>query len=127
MKHIKLFEQFLNENATESKIYKDFLKVYDADDLSKTKDEAKKKGITVVLFLDLKGLKMKDWPKNSVIFIESSPEDDYYYKSDLEDMDPDDLEYMGMDSFSSYVDNYGDIDNQCFEKPISVLQQLYLG
>lgn len=111
MKHVKLFEQFLNENATESKMYKDFLKVYDADDLNKTKIEAKKKGINVVLFADLKGLKMKDWPKNAVIFSESSPEDEYYYKSDLGDMDPEDLEDMGMNSFSSYVDNFGDIDN----------------
>ena len=111
MKHIKLFEQFLNENTTESKIYKDFLKVYEPDDLTKTKNGAKKKGINVVLFSDLKGFKLKDWPKNSVIFNDSSPEDEYYYKSDLEDMDPEDLEDMGMDSFSSYVDNYGDIDN----------------
>lgn len=113
MKHIKLFEQFLNEaSSKDQKKYDTFIDIYndefDGEDFKKLKPLLKAKGLTVVLFSELK--KYKDFPKGSVIFTDFDPNESYLFQSDLATMDAEDLEDQGFEftNYSDYVDMYGD-------------------
>jgi hypothetical protein len=113
MKHIKLFEQFLNEaSSQDEKKYNTFIDIFndefDGEDFKSLKIPAKAKGITVVLFSELK--KYKDFPKGSVIFTPDTDPNEYHlFSSDLQSMSAEDLEDQGFEftNYSDYVNMYG--------------------
>jgi hypothetical protein len=113
MKHIKLFEQFLNEaSSQDEKKFKTFIDIYndkfDGEDFNSLKSQLKTKGLTAVLFPELK--KYKDFPKGSVIFTDFDPNEMKVFQSDLVNMSADDLEDQGIEftNYSDYVNMYGD-------------------
>ncbi len=115
MKHIKLFEQFINEvSSQDEKKFKTFIDIYndkfDGEDFNSLKSQLKAKGITAVLFSELKNY--KDFPPNSIIFTgDSDPNDTYISQGDLSTMTRGKLANMGIEfsGFKKYKSMYGDV------------------